>query len=80
MEAAKCLLEQGANLNYRTRNNGATPLQRAVTANKPEMVKYLLSLGADPSIKDLDGLNAMDRATRDGHHHIVEILQRKRPV
>ncbi|CAG7709975.1 unnamed protein product, partial [Allacma fusca] len=65
------------NINLRTKNNGATPLQRAVKANKKEMVKFLLTENADASIQDYDGLTALDCAKRGGHEDLVKLLQPK---
>ena len=75
MEAAKCLIRLGAIIDCRTKNNGATSLHRAVSANKTEMVKFLVEQGADSSIKDFDGLNAKDRAIKEGHHELVKLLE-----
>lgn len=49
----------------------ATALHRAVTAKKVEMVRYLLSVGADPDLLDADGLSPKDRADKDKLHEII---------
>jgi len=76
MRAAKCLVKFGAVLNCQTRNNGATPLHRAVIGKKPEMVEYLLSCGTDLTLKDNDGLTCIDRAISEGNEGIIQIFKK----
>jgi ankyrin repeat protein len=41
-----------------------------------EVLKVLLSYGADPSLKDIDGDDAATFAQQSGHTQVVEYLQR----
>lgn len=45
-------LESGADINHISNIDGLTPLHAAVLMNDPELVKYLLSKGADPLKED----------------------------
>lgn len=46
------LLKQGADINAISPHDGLTPLNATILANKPELVRYLLEAGADPSKRD----------------------------
>lgn len=70
------LIGRGANVNAITRAGKATPLHRAASAGHEEIVTLLLENGADPLLQDSDGLNALDRAVREGYGQIKEILIR----
>ncbi len=45
------LLDKGANINLVSPLHGSTPLHAAVLHNDPELVKFLLEHGADPTIR-----------------------------
>jgi ankyrin repeat protein len=75
MEMMELLLQHGANVNdqvtgtltYSMRvsrapsaNEGRTALHIAVQAGNTDLVRYLLSKGADPEIKDAGGLKPID--------------------
>lgn len=70
------LLDHGANINVQTlpRTGALTPLHTAVRANKPEEYMVLVQRGADPSIKDAEGLTPLDTARRLGKHVMVQLL------
>ena len=53
---------------------GKTPLIYAVSYNLAEMTEYLLSKGADKSIKDTDGKTALDYANEKGYMEIIKLL------
>ena len=70
-EAVKTLIEHGANINQACRRSGSTPLHRAVTqtgapgtagrqAAAIEIIRLLLSAGADPSIANKSGKKPTD--------------------
>ncbi|CAJ2500020.1 Uu.00g028730.m01.CDS01 [Anthostomella pinea] len=54
MEALKWLLEQGVSPNDKVPKTNATGLTTAIRENKPEMVGFLLSHGANPNIRGED--------------------------
>jgi len=74
LKAAKCLVKLGANVNLPTTGLQATALHRAVTANKLEMVEYLLTVGANPDLVDSDVLSSKDRAVKEKREKIVAIF------
>lgn len=47
-------LSKGLNINGRSKIDGLTPLHAAILLNDPELMKYLLSKGADPLQTDRD--------------------------
>jgi uncharacterized protein len=64
--AVRALIKHGANVNQACRRNGSTPLHRAVTQTgapgtagrgkaAEEIIRILLSAGADPSIANKSG-------------------------
>jgi uncharacterized protein len=77
MELMELLLQHGANVNDQVKgtltysmrisrapsaNEGRTALHIAALDGKTDLVRYLLSKGADPEIKDAGGLKAVDLA------------------
>ena len=66
-EVAKFLLDHGADPNVETTQG--TPLHRAVQSKTPDMamIKLLLGHGADLSIKDCFGSNALHRVCANGN-------------
>ncbi|MEJ2202268.1 MAG: ankyrin repeat domain-containing protein, partial [Desulfuromonadaceae bacterium] len=59
------LLDQGARINQKNMYD-ATPLFVAVLRNQLEAVKKLLACGADPSIRNHEGLSPADQAREKG--------------
>jgi ankyrin repeat protein len=55
------------------RNN--TPLLLAAKTGNLAMVDYLLQAGADPTLRNIDGLTPEDRATALGYQAVVERLR-----
>lgn len=72
-DVIKLLVDAGANVNAVNRNNGYTPLHRAV-ASGPTMIELLLKLGARPSVSDQQGETALDLATKLGHEESIRLL------
>jgi len=54
--------------------NGTTPLMMAAHYGNPTVVKVLLEEGADPSIRNQQGLTAIDFARRANRAEVVEII------
>ena len=52
-----------------------TALHKAVELGKVDVVRYLISRGADTGVKDATGQTALDHAKEFGHSKIVELLQ-----
>jgi ankyrin repeat protein len=87
-EAIRFLVARGANINIPDRISGWTPLHAAVEleadaatqAETPIMAfisPTLLSLGADPLVKDRSGKTPLDLAREYGHNPFIEAVQRR---
>jgi ankyrin repeat protein len=74
--AIRELVALGADLEGRDSFNGLTPLNEAVESGYLRAVDVLLELGADPSAKDADGVQAIHRAANGGHLPIIKSLVR----
>jgi len=68
------LVNNGSDVNAKSFTRGDTPLICAAWAGDEESVVYLLSAGADPSIKSKYG-TALEYAQRVGHTKIVSLLE-----
>ena len=55
-------------------DDGVTPLVMSVGSNQPELVRYLLKVGADPSQETEDEETPMERAEAEGYKDCVTIL------
>ena len=53
---------------------GLIPLSMAIKMNSPEMVKFLLSKGAKPTLKDRDGLDSIYYANLYGNQDIIDLV------
>ena len=75
-EAAKLLIEKGADVNARSRD-GSTPLNSAAFLGRVEMVKLLLEKGADTTLRSNDGTTPTDVARLDWQltQFVVGLLQ-----
>ena len=79
IEAAKILIENGADPRKEdvneVDNEGLTPLHRAaISGCSKEMVKLLISMGADTKITDKSGRTALQYAARHGKKTAAELL------
>ena len=72
-QAARLLLEHGANVNTR-QEGGFTALHSAAQSGDVEMLRLLVDHGADVQIRAENQQNAMDLALTKGHSAIVELL------
>jgi hypothetical protein len=68
------LLAQGADPNRSCGSTGTTPLIHAIECNHPSTVKALIDGGADPRLKDVRGLTALEAARAKANGEILEIL------
>ncbi len=75
-EAAKLLIEKGADVNARSRD-GSTPLNSAAFLGRVETVKLLLEKGADTTLRSNDGTTPTDVARLDWQltQFVVGLLQ-----
>jgi ankyrin repeat protein len=74
LEKIKGLLEKDPGLvNFKDKRN-CTPLHYASSRGKIEIVKYLISKGADLSARDVDGDTPLHWAATDGHLDIIKLL------
>lgn len=75
VEAAKALIERGANVN--ARDDGQTPLIRAAQRGHIEVAKVLLEHGADVNARDDDGQTALMHAAGSTDPDMVQLLLAK---
>ena len=54
--------------------NGTTPLMMAAFYGTPSAVKLLLEAGADPLLKNVQGLSAIDFAQRASRQESADII------
>ncbi|KAI5191276.1 hypothetical protein NECID01_1388 [Nematocida sp. AWRm77] len=64
-------------INIRSCDYGATPLHfAAIGGNKNNIILYLLSCGADPTLKDVKGNTPQDAARNHGHKKTEKIIRK----
>jgi hypothetical protein len=73
VRTAKRVLNEGLDVNYK--RSDQTALHFAISFKRAEMVKFLLANGADPSIANGEGLNALQLAQKGGNTEIVQIIR-----
>ena len=71
------LVENGANVNHQDKDND-TPLGEATKGGFLDVVQYLLSKGADTSLKNNDGRIAEDIARISGQAKVEALLKEHR--
>ena len=71
-EAAKLLIEKGANINARS-NDGGTALHAAAFFCRTRTVKLLLSKGADVNVKNVRGETALDTVAGEWSQAVEEV-------
>ena len=69
------LLESGADVNKRDRDNGKTALHYSVWHNKPDAIWLLLRNGASTTIKDKRGRIPINCAREENSQEAVLLLQ-----
>lgn len=73
LEVMNVLLENHAYIDAAS-PNGSTPLMMAAMYGTPSAVKLLLEAGADPLLKNVQGMTAIDFAQRDKRLDSAEII------
>ncbi len=68
------LLEAGADANITFNKAGYTLLMEASFEGQGDLVELLLKHKADPSIRDKEGMSALDYAKREGQEEVIKIL------
>jgi ankyrin repeat protein len=68
------LLRQGADINARA-PNGNTPLMMAAKYGPYDLAKKLLAAGADPKLRNEQGLGAADFAQAAGRDELQKLLR-----
>jgi hypothetical protein len=73
------VLEKGISISKANPISGYTPLHAAVTLNDPEMVKFLLDHGADPTIRKEKNQNSLPEFDNLTPLELAEKMSRNRP-
>jgi hypothetical protein len=71
--AVKTLVAGGADVN-RPNSSGQTPIVLAIVTGQYHLLPFLLSVGANPFLRDNTGLSAFDWAERKGRSDLAESL------
>lgn len=79
LKEMKKLIAQGVDINKKDEEFGNTPLNTAIAKMHDEMALFLLKHGADPRIKDNEGLNALHYATGNGMTNVAKEILEKSP-
>ena len=66
MRIVKSLVESGENVNVREEFHGGVPLHMAAHEGQTDVVRYLVSQGADIDAKDCDDMTPLHWAARGG--------------
>jgi ankyrin repeat protein len=73
-KTVELLASRGANINHLAWRHNNSPLQVAVANKHTDVVRLLLDLNADTTIRDMNGDTALDDAEEMGLTNIVELL------
>ena len=72
-DIAKALVERGADVNAQAKN-GVTALMVAATHNSAPMIGLLMDAGADPALKNAQGLTASEMAEKNGNLEAAQAI------
>jgi len=73
--AIEAFLAHGVDVNQRQADYEATPLIVAAWRGHQELVEYMLSQGADPTLTGRDNSTARDWALQEGHTDVAAVLE-----
>ena len=73
-EVVRFLVEEGKADVDKVNDNNQTPINVAADGGRLEVVQFLLSKGADCTIKDKWGDTPLESARGQGHHEVVALL------
>ena len=76
VQKVRNFLWSGVDPNARSQGWGRTPLIIAIDNNQPQVVKVLLISGADPTLMDRDGRDALYFASQRNNPEILELLRK----
>jgi hypothetical protein len=76
MEIVNALLEAGADVNLQPLPSEPPALYAAATHGHAKVAEVLLTAGADPLRRDLEGRTALEVAQASGHGHVAAVLRR----
>lgn len=75
LESVKLLVEAGADVNAKG-DHDSTPLFNAITGKNPEVISFLISVGADPKISNSLGWHLLEYAKNvSAPQSILQILE-----
>ncbi len=75
LESLDWLLERGAELDGRADPDASTALHMAVRHGYLRVLRFLLERGADPTLKDGNGMTALDLARKQGSAPLIAALE-----
>jgi ankyrin repeat protein len=75
VEITKLLLDAGAHINAMNKWNETALFVCASKNGSPDVAKVLLTAGADATIKDIDGLTALDMANKCENVAVADLLR-----
>ncbi|PKB18016.1 ankyrin repeat domain-containing protein [Flavobacterium sp. 5] len=73
LSSVKKFIEYGTDVSEKS--NGMTPLMVAARYNKVEIIKFLLSKGADAKAKDVNGFTALKYAELSNAYEAIKVLK-----
>ena len=76
-EAARKLIEQGADIEAKDPGTGASVLHYAVMRGNPDILQYLLSKGADVNSRTKNGTTPLHTAVLYNRYEVAEMLLNK---
>ncbi|WP_052351844.1 ankyrin repeat domain-containing protein [Deinococcus pimensis] len=76
LSSVKSWVAQGVDVNGQVGRARQTALMTAAGRGRTDVVTYLLSVGADPTLRDADGRTALDHARRGSDPRLVALLEK----